>query len=58
MVQGQVFLKGGLTLPIYFALPFAKLYYAFEKKKKIFCHHDFMKKGLSKLSKNESENTP
>ena len=26
------------------------------KKKKIFCHHNFMKKGHSKLSKNEPEN--
>ena len=54
MVQGQVFLKKGgepaLFLFNFFkvyhleiALPFAKLSYAFEKKK-IFCHHNFMKK--------------
>ena len=62
MVQGQVFLKGvDDTFPISFfqglsflhleiTLPFAKLCYAFEKKK-FFCHHNFMKKGHSKLIK-------
>ena len=73
MVQGQVLLKrgGGVlagTFPIYFfqdlsffnleiTLPFAELCYAFEEKK-FFCHHNFRKKGLSKLSKNEPENIP
>ena len=28
------------------------------RKKKIFCHHNFLKKGRSKLSKNEPENIP
>ena len=65
MMQGQVFLKGvggdADTFPIYFfqglsflhleiTLPFAKLCYAFEKKN-FFCHHNFMKKGHSKLIK-------
>ena len=55
------------TFPIYFfqglsflhleiTLPFAKLCYAFEEK--LFCHHNFMKKGHSKFSKNEPENIP
>ena len=38
-------------------LPFAKLCSAFEEKL-FFCHHNFMKKGHSKLSKNEPENIP
>ena len=33
----------------------AKLYYVLEEK---FCHHNFMKKGHSKLSENEPENIP
>ena len=49
--QGLSFLHLEITLP------FAKLCYAFEEKK-IFCHHNFMKKGHSKLSKNEPENIP
>ena len=33
MVQGQVFLKGGLSfLHLEITLPFTKLYYAFEEK--------------------------
>ena len=59
---------GADTFPIYFfqvlsflhleiTLPFAKLCYAFEEK--LFCcHHNFMKKGQFKLSKNEPENIP
>ena len=39
-------------------LLFAKLCYAFEEKFFFFCHHNFMKKGSSKLSKNEPENIP
>ena len=69
MVQGQTFLKGVAgTFPIYFfqglsflhleiTLPFAKLLCAFEENF-FFCQHNFMKKGHSKLSKNEPENTP
>ena len=71
MVQGQVFLKGGwhfsyliffrfiiFTFRNYFScLPFAKLCYAFEEKN-FFCHHNFMKKIHSKLSKNKPENIP
>ena len=58
MVQEQVFLKGfqGLSfLHLEITLLFAKLCYAFEDKF-FFCHHNFMKKGHSKLSKNEPEN--
>ena len=67
MAHGQVFLKVGAdTFPISFfqglsflhleiTLSFAKLCYAFEKKE---IHHNFMKKGHSKLSKNEPENIP
>ena len=72
MVQGQVLLKkGGRTetflnyffkslafLHLQITLPFAKLCYVFEKKNIIFCHHNFMKKGHSMLSKNEPEKTP
>ena len=70
MVQRQVLLKGwgADTFPIYFflglsflhleiTLPLAKLCLAFEEKL-FFCYHNFMKKGHSKLSKNESENIP
>ena len=68
MVQGQVFLKVRAgTSPILFfqglsflhliiTLPFAKLCYAFKKNIFFFCHHKFMKKGYSMLSKNEAEN--
>ena len=69
MVQGQVFLKGGRAgtffiqffqdfsfLHLEITLPFAKLCFAFEEK--TFCHLNFMKKGHSKLSKNEPENIP
>ena len=64
MVQGQVFLKGGtVTFPIWFfqdlsflpleiTLPLAKFCYAYLKKKNFFfCHHNFMQKDHSKLSK-------
>ena len=71
MVQRQVFLKrerGARTFPIKFlqglsilhleiTLPFAKLCHPFQEKK-IFCHHNFMKKGHSKLAKNKPENIP
>ena len=71
MVQRQVFLKrkrGAGTFPIKFlqglsilhleiTLPFAKLCHPFQEKK-IFCHHNFMKKGHSKLAKNKPENIP
>ena len=50
--QGLSFLHSEITLP------FAKLSYAFEEKKFFFLHHNFMKKGHSKLSKNEPENIP
>ena len=67
MVQGQVILKGGgwhlsylifsrFIIFAYRNLPFAKLCYAYEEK--LFCHHNFMKKGHSKLFKNEPENIP
>ena len=39
-------------------LPFAKLCHAFEEKVFFFRHHNFKKKGHSKLSKNEPENLP
>ena len=69
MVEGQVFLKGGgadtsyfifsrfiiFTFRSYFTL--CRNCYAFEKKKN-FCHNISMKKGHSKLSKNELENIP
>ena len=70
MVEGQVFLKGGGadTFPISFfqglsflhlevTLPFAETVMHL-KKKKNFCHNISMKKGHSKLSKNELENIP
>ena len=70
-MQGQVLKKkgeGAGTFPIKFfqgvsflhleiTLRFAKLCHAFEEKK-FLCHHNFMKKGHAKLSKNEPENTP
>ena len=69
MVQGQVFLKRGAgTFPIKFfktyhfyiqklLCPLQNCVMHFEEKK-FFCHHSFMKKGQSKLSKNEPENIP
>ena len=63
MVQGQVFLKGGdwhfsifKSLHLEIILSFAKLCYVFEEK--FFRHHNFMKKGLSKLPKSDPENIP
>ena len=70
MVQGQVFLKGeGLTL---FLFNLFKVYHFYIQKLlypcKIvlciwrtiisFCHHNFLKKGHSKLYNNEPENIP
>ena len=49
--QGLSFLHSEINLS------FAKLCYAFEKKK-FFCHHNFMKKGHSKSFKNEPKNIP
>ena len=43
-----------LFLHLGFTLPFAKFCYVFEKN--CFCHHNFMKKCHSKLSKKEPEN--
>ena len=63
MVQGQVLLKGGrastfsISRFIIFTF-FTKLCYAIEKKLFFFCHHSFMRKSHSKLSKNEPENIP
>ena len=58
MAQRQLFLKGGAGsfqglsfLHLEITLPFAKLCYAFEEKLIFFCHHNFMKKGNSRLSK-------
>ena len=69
MVQGQVFLKGGwhfsylifsrfiiFTFRYYFTL--CKIVLYIWRKIIFFCHHNFMKKGHSKLSKNEPENIP
>ena len=50
--QGLSFLHLEITLPL------AKLCYAFEEKIFFFCHHNFMKYGHFKLSKNEPENIP
>ena len=50
------FFKGLSFLHLEIALSFAKLCYAFEEKKIIFCHHNFMKKGHTRLPKNEPEN--
>ena len=69
MVQGQVFIKGGrLAL---FLFNFFKVYHFYiwkllyplqncvmHLKKKIFCHHNYMKKVHSKLSKTEPESIP
>ena len=70
MVQGQVFLKGGawhfsylsfsrfiiFAFRNYFTL--CKIVLCIWRKIIFFCHHNFMKKGHSKLSKNEPENIP
>ena len=70
MVQGQVFLKGGgwhfsylifsrfiiFTFKNYFI--FCKIVLCIWRKIIFFCHHNFMNKGYSKLSKNEPENIP
>ena len=71
MVQGQDFLKGGggwyfsylmfsrfliSTFRNYFIL--IKIVLCIWRKIIFFCHHNFMKKGHSKLSKNEPENIP
>ena len=54
--------KGELALSLFnffqvSHLLLAKLCYAFQEKK-IFCHHDFMKKSHFKLSKNEPKCIP
>ena len=49
------FFQGLSFLHLENTLPFAKLCQPF-KEKKFFCHHNFMKKGYSKLSKNDPEN--
>ena len=70
VVQGQVFLKGRcwhfsylffsrfiiFTFRNYFTL--CKIVLCIWRKIIFFCHHNFMKKGHSKLSKNEPENIP
>ena len=70
MVQGQVYLKkGGMALllfiffKVYHFYIYKLLYYLQNcvihlKKNHFFCHHNFMKKSHSKLSKNEPENIP
>ena len=61
MVQGACLLKRGADIfPIYYRnyLTLCKLCYAFEEKIIFFYHHNFMKKGHSKLSKNKPENIP
>ena len=70
MVQGQVFLKGGLAhskIPTFskiYHFDIQKLLYPLQnsimhlKKNNFFCHNNFMKKGHSKMSKNEPENIP
>ena len=68
MVQGLVLLKkgwGGLTLFLFNFFIFKFINYftpcktALCTRRKFFsCHHNFMKKGHSKLSKNEPENIP
>ena len=67
MVQGQVFLKGeGRLFPIWFFSSFIiftfRNYFTLCKialhnwrKKTFFCHHNFVQKSHSKLSKNEPE---
>ena len=66
-MQGQIFLKGGgwhfshflfsSFIIFTFRNSFAELCHAFEEKI-FFCHHNFMTKDHSKLSKNESKNIP
>ena len=51
-------LKRGADTYYIFCFTLCKIVLCIWKKNKNFCHHDFMKKGLSKLSKNESENVP
>ena len=71
MVQEQVFLKGDGKGGCHFScFIFSKfIIFTFRnyplqncvmhlKKNYFFCHHNFMKKGHSKLSKNEPENIP
>ena len=71
MVQGQVFLGGGwhfsyLIFSSFIILSFSNLELLYPlqncvmhlKKKYFFRHHNFKKKGHSKLSKNEPENLP
>ena len=45
-----LFFQGLSFLPLEITFPFAKLCYAFEEKKRFFCHHSFMEKVHSKLS--------
>ena len=69
MVQGQVFLKAGggwhfsyLVFSRFINFTFRNYFNPLQnfvmhlKKKKIFWHHNFMKKGHSKLFKNEPGN--
>ena len=49
--------QGLSFLHLEIALSFAKLCYAF-KEKKILCYYKFMKKGHSKLSKDQLKNIP
>ena len=76
MVQGQIFLKGGLTLflfnffkvyhfyiyilhfYIYIYFTLCKIMLCIWRKTIFFRHYNFMKKGHSKLSKDEPENIP
>ena len=70
MVQGQVLLKGGgrhfsyliFSRFIFFTFrnnfTIGKIVLCIWRKTIFFCHHNFMKKGHSKLSKNEPENIP
>ena len=50
--------EGLSFLHLEITLAFAKLCYPFEEKLFFFCHHNFMEKGHSKLSRNEPENIP
>ena len=52
------FFQGLSFLHLEITLPFAELYYALAEKLSFFCHHNLMRKGHSKLSKNETENIP
>ena len=70
MVQGQVFLKeggwggggdGGEVLLTLFLFNCFKAYHlnsVMHLKIFFFCHHNFMNKGHSKLSKSKPENIP